>query len=46
MGALCRGFEIGCVFHSEDGLYARLLGPNQRACAEAFIAGTQPGGIR
>lgn len=39
MGALCRGFEIGCVFHSEDGLNARPLGPNQRACAEAFNAG-------
>ena len=39
MGALCRGFELGCVFHSEDGLNARPLGPNQRACAEAFVAG-------
>lgn len=39
LGALCRGFELGCVFHSEDGLNARPLGPNQRACAEAFIAG-------
>lgn len=39
MGALCRGFEIGCVFHSEDGLQGRLLGPGQRAAAAAFIAG-------
>ncbi len=39
MGALCRGFELGCVFHSQDGLEARPLGPTTRACAEAFIAG-------
>lgn len=39
MGALCRGFDLGCVFHSEDGLHGRTLRPNQRACAEAFLAG-------
>lgn len=39
MGALCRGFELGCVFHSEAGLQAGLLGPEQRKCAAAFIAG-------
>ncbi len=39
MGMLCRGFEIGCVFHSEDGLHGRILGPNQKEDAEAFIAG-------
>lgn len=38
-GVLCRGFELGCVWHSEDGLNARPLGPNTRAAAEAFIAG-------
>ncbi len=39
MGALCRGFEVGMVFHSEDGLNARPLGPNQRVCAQDCIAG-------
>lgn len=39
MGVLCRGFEVGCVFHSEDGLNARPLGPVQKQCAEAFIKG-------
>jgi hypothetical protein len=39
MGVLCRAFDLGCVFHSEDGLHGRPLGPTQRACAEAFIAG-------
>jgi len=40
MGALCRLFELGaCVFHSEDGLNARLPQPNQQACADAFLAG-------
>jgi hypothetical protein len=31
----------GVIFHSEDGLQARPLGPNQRRCAEAFIAGSR-----
>jgi hypothetical protein len=39
MGVLCRGFELGCVFHSEAGLQAQLLGPVQRECALAFMAG-------
>ena len=39
LGALSRGFEIGTVFHSEAGLRSVPLGPVQRACAEAFIAG-------
>lgn len=39
LGALSRLFELGVVFHSEDGLNGRRLGPNQRRCAEAFIAG-------
>jgi hypothetical protein len=39
LGALSRLFEIGTVFHSEDGLNGRRLGPIQRQCAEAFVAG-------
>lgn len=39
MGALCRGFELGCVFHSEAGLQGHILGPNQLLCAQAFIEG-------
>ena len=39
LGALSRLFELGVVFHSEDGLNGRQLGPNQRRCAEGFIAG-------
>lgn len=39
MGALCRGFELGCVFHSQAGLDAVPLGPVQRDCAAAFLAG-------
>lgn len=39
LGALSRLFELGVVFHSEDGLNGRRLGPNQRRCAEALIAG-------
>jgi len=39
LGVLSRGFEIGSVFHSEAGLHGVLLGPVQRACAEAFVAG-------
>jgi hypothetical protein len=39
LGALSRLFEIGTVFHSEDGLNGKRLRPVQRQCAEAFIAG-------
>lgn len=40
--ALARLFELSVsVFHSEDGLWARPLGPNQRACAEAFLRGSR-----
>jgi hypothetical protein len=39
LGVLSRGFEVGTVFHSEAGLQGVLLGPTQRACAEAFVAG-------
>lgn len=38
-GVLCRGFELGCVFHSEQGLHAELLGPNTTAAARAFLGG-------
>ncbi len=39
-GALCRLFELGaCVLHSEDGLFARSLGPVQTECARAFLDG-------
>jgi hypothetical protein len=41
MAALNRLFNVGGVFHSEDGLHARVLGPNQRRCAEAFIRGSR-----
>lgn len=40
MGALNRLFGVGGIFHSSDGLVAQRLGPQQRACAEAFIAGS------
>jgi hypothetical protein len=39
LGALSRLFEIGVIFHSEDGLHGRRFGPNQRRCAEEFVAG-------
>jgi hypothetical protein len=41
LGALNRLFEVGGVFHSEDGLHARQLWPNQRLCAEAFVQGSR-----
>ncbi len=31
----------GVVFHSDDGLLAQRLGPNQRLCAEAFVNGSR-----
>jgi hypothetical protein len=38
--ALAQLFNLGgTVFHSDAGLWARPFGPNQRRCAEAFIAG-------
>lgn len=39
MGALCRGFDIGCVWHSEAGVRGERLGPVQRRAAEAFVDG-------
>jgi hypothetical protein len=42
MAALNRLFDVTCdIFHSEDGRYARVLGPQQRRCAEAFVAGSR-----
>jgi hypothetical protein len=41
MAALNRLFNVGGVFHSQNGLYASPLGPNQRRCAEAFIRGSR-----
>lgn len=38
-GALCRLFEVGCVFHSDQGLQATPLTDNQLVCASAFIKG-------
>jgi hypothetical protein len=38
-GLLSRGFEVGTVFHSEAGLQGQRLGPVQRTCADAFVAG-------
>lgn len=39
MGELCRGFDIGCVWHSESGLNAVPLTPHQEECAFQFIYG-------
>jgi hypothetical protein len=38
-GALPRLLEVGSTFHCSDCLEARVPGPTQKACAEAFIAG-------
>jgi hypothetical protein len=40
MSALNRLFNVGGIFHSEEGLFARPLGPTQRRCAEAYIRGS------
>jgi hypothetical protein len=32
-----RAYGAGATFHSEDGIYSRLLGPTQQACARAFF---------
>jgi hypothetical protein len=39
MGALCRGFALGCTFHLQDGLATVVPGPVQQASARAFIEG-------
>jgi hypothetical protein len=38
-GALARLLELGSTFHCSDCLEARVPGPTQKACADAFIAG-------
>jgi hypothetical protein len=38
-GLHARIFEMGRTFHSQEGLWARPLGPRQRECAKAFIHG-------
>jgi len=43
MGALGRLFDCMSIFHSEDGLHARRLGPVQRQCAQAFGDGFRAG---
>jgi hypothetical protein len=40
MGCLNRLFGVGGIFHSSDGLTAQRLGPQQLACAQAFIEGS------
>jgi hypothetical protein len=39
--ALGQLFGVSTCFHSQDGLWAQPLGPNQRACAEAFMRGVR-----
>lgn len=39
LGALCRLFEVGCVFHSEQGLDAVPHTGNQQVCAQAYVDG-------
>lgn len=41
MAALGQLFGVSTCFHSSDGLLAQPLGPQQRRCAEAFIAGSR-----
>jgi hypothetical protein len=38
-GVLSRLLEVGSTFHCSDCLEAKVPGPTQKACAEAFIAG-------
>lgn len=40
MGVLNRIFEVGGLFHSQQGLMAELPGPIQQACADAFVKGS------
>jgi hypothetical protein len=40
LGVLNRVFGVGGTFHFEDGLQARVPGPVQQACAEAFLHGS------
>lgn len=38
-GFLARGFEIDALFHSDDGVQARLLAPDTLAAGRAFLQG-------
>jgi hypothetical protein len=38
-GVLSRLFEVGSTFHCSDCLEAKVPGPTQKTCADAFIAG-------
>lgn len=38
-GVLCRVMSVGCTFHFEDGLQAKVPGPVQDLCAQRFIEG-------
>jgi hypothetical protein len=41
LGALNRLFEVGGVFHFQDGLHTTVpVGPVQQQCAEAFVRGS------
>lgn len=40
MGVLNRLFEVGGVHHADHALSTTLPGPNQEACAEAFVRGS------
>jgi len=43
-----RLYSVGGTFHFDDGLHARVPGPNQQAAARAFVEGMRllPDGIR
>lgn len=43
MGVLNRIFEVGGVFHFEDGLLAKVPRPVQNYCAERFVQGSKLG---
>jgi hypothetical protein len=43
LGALNRLFEVGGTFHSEAGLLCGPMGPVQRECRRAFLAGNFAG---
>lgn len=39
IGLLCRAHDLGCCFHSDNGLHAQPFSPQQGACADACVAG-------
>jgi hypothetical protein len=48
LGLMNRLYSVGGTFHFDDGLHARVPGPNQQAAARAFVEGMRllPDGIR